>query len=39
MAYRGRGISMDIEKAKYNFDKDGRLKCFNYNRYGHSKKI
>ena len=35
MIYRGRGIPMDIEKAKDNFDKDGKLKCFNCNTYGH----
>jgi len=33
--YGGRGIPMDIEKAKDNFDKDGKPKCFNCNVYRH----
>ena len=33
--YRERGILMDIEKAKDNFDKNRKSKCFNYNVYGH----
>ena len=33
MIYRERGISIDIGKAKDNFDKDKKLKCFNYNIY------
>ena len=28
---------MDIEKSNENF-KDGKLKCFNYNKYGHMAK-
>ena len=35
MIYRGRGVPMDIKKAKDNFDKDGKSKCFNYNIYRH----
>ena len=33
--YRERSTPMDIRKTKYNFDKDGKLKCFNYNTYEH----
>jgi len=33
MTYRGKGVSMNIGKTKDNFDKDRRLKCFNYNTY------
>ena len=32
--YRERGQPMNIEKSNNNF-KDGKLKCFNYNKYGH----
>ena len=35
MTYGGRKISINIEKVKDNFDKDGRLKYFNCNTYGH----
>ena len=35
MTYRGRGTSIDIGKARNNFDKNGKPKCFNYNAYGH----
>ena len=31
--YEGRGIFMDIGKAKNNFDKNKRPKCFNCNTY------
>ena len=33
--YGERGAPMDIGKAKDNFDKNERLKCFNCNVYGH----
>ena len=33
--YRERDTPMDIGKAKDNFDKDRKPKCFNYNIYGH----
>ena len=33
--YRERDILMDIGKAKDNFDKDERPKCFNCNMYEH----
>jgi len=33
IAYRGRGIPMDIGKVKNNFDKDKKLKYFNCNVY------
>ena len=32
--YGERGQPMDIEKSNNNF-KDGKLKCFNYNKHGH----
>ena len=32
---REKGISIDIGKAKDNFNKDGKPKCFNYNIYEH----
>ena len=35
MIYRRRGIPIDIGKAKDNFDKDGKPKCFNCNIYRH----
>ena len=35
MIYRGRSAPMDIRKARDNFDKDKKLKCFNYNTYRH----
>ena len=38
MIYEGRDVSIDIEKAKDNFDKDGKPKCFNCNTYGHMAK-
>ena len=34
MIYRRQGQPMDIRKSNDNF-KDGKLKCFNCNRYGH----
>ena len=34
MTYGGRGQPMDIGKSNNNF-KDGKPKCFNYNKYGH----
>ena len=34
MTYRRRGQPMDIGKSNDNF-KDGKPKCFNYNKYGH----
>ena len=34
MTYRKKGQLMDIGKSNNNF-KDGKLKCFNYNKYGH----
>jgi len=37
MTYRGRGQPMDIGKSNDNF-KDGKLKCFNCNKYGHMAK-
>ena len=33
MIYRERNIFIDIKKAKDNFNKDGKPKCFNYNIY------
>ena len=38
MTYGGRDIPIDIGKAKDNFDKDGKPKCFNCNIYGHMAK-
>jgi len=38
MTYGGRKISINIEKAKDNFDKDERLKYFNCNTYRHMAK-
>ena len=35
ITYGERSISIDIGKAKDNFDKDRKPKCFNYNIYGH----
>ena len=35
--YRGWELSMDIRKSKDNF-KDRKLKCFNYEIYGHMAK-
>ena len=37
MTYGGRGQPMDIGKSNDNF-KDGKLKCFNCNKYGHMAK-
>ena len=37
MTYRGQGQPMDIGKSNDNF-KDGKPKCFNYNKYGHMAK-
>ena len=34
MTYRGREQPMDIGKSNDNF-KDGKPKCFNYNKYSH----
>ena len=35
--YRGRGQPMDIRKSNKNF-KNGKPKCFNYNKYEHMAK-
>ena len=35
MTYRERDVPMNIGKTRDNFDKDGKLKCFNYNTYGY----
>ena len=35
ITYKRRGIPIDIGKSKDNFDKDGKLKCFNCNIYRH----
>jgi len=35
ITYRERGALIDIGKAKDNFNKDGKPKCFNYNVYEH----
>jgi len=37
MTYGGRGQPIDIRKSNDNF-KDGKPKCFNYNKYGHMAK-
>jgi len=37
MTYGGRGQPMDIGKSNNHF-KDGKLKCFNCNKYGHMAK-
>ena len=37
MTYRGQGQPMDIGKSNNNF-KNGKPKCFNYNKYGHMAK-
>ena len=34
ITYERRGTSMDIEKAKDNYNKDGKPMCFNCNIYG-----
>ena len=36
--FGGRGASMDIGKAKDNFDKEEKPRCFNYNISGHMAK-
>jgi len=33
VTYRGRGVSMEIGKSRDNYDKDGKLRCFNCNIY------
>ena len=38
MIYRGWDVFIDIEKAKDNFNKDRKPKCFNYNVYGYMTK-
>ena len=38
MTYRERGTSIDIGKAKDNFDKNGKPKYFNCNVYEHMAK-
>ena len=38
MIYKGRDTFIDIGKAKDNFDKDRRPKCFNCNAYRHMAK-
>ena len=35
ITYGGRGALIDIRKAKDNYDKDRKPRCFNYNIYGH----
>ena len=35
ITYGGKGTLIDIGKAKDNFDKNKRSKCFNYNIYKH----
>ena len=35
MIYGERGVLIDIGKARDNFDKNGKPKCFNCNIYGH----
>jgi len=36
--FRGQEMPIDIGKTKNNYDKKERLKCFNYNKYGHMAK-
>ena len=31
--YGGKVVFMDIEKSRDSFDKDKKLRCFNYNTY------
>lgn len=31
--YRGRGVLINIGKSRENFDKNGKLRWFNYNTY------
>jgi len=38
MTFRGQEIHIDIGKTKNNYNKKERLKCFNYNKYGHMAK-
>jgi len=38
MTYGGRGTSMNIGKARENFNKDRKPQCFNYNIYGYMTK-
>ena len=33
--YGGKGVPIDIGKFRDNFNKDGKLSCFNYNIYRH----
>jgi len=33
ITYERREASIDIEKVKDNYDKDGKPRCFNYNIY------
>ena len=33
--YKGWEMPMDISKTKDSYDKEGRPKCFNCNKYGH----
>ena len=35
MTYERRDAPMDIRKAKYNFNKDRKTKCFNCSIYKH----
>ena len=35
MTYRGQGMPINIGKAKNNFNKNKKLKYFNYNMYRH----
>ena len=38
MTFREQEMPIDIGKTKNNYDKKERLKCFNYNKYGHMAK-
>ena len=33
--YRGRRVLVNIGKSRENFNKNGKLRCFNYNIYKH----
>ena len=35
ITFGGRGAPMNIGKSRNNFDENGKLRCFNYNLYGH----
>ena len=38
ITYRGKGVLMEIEKFKDNYNKDRKPRCFNYNIYEHMAK-